>query len=251
MKVIVNQLAIEYVDSGTGPVMLMLHGWKDSARTFNQIAVELDRHWRVVRLDMPGFGGSEVPKEPWNLESYAQFIAAFCTKLGLRPEVIVGHSLGGRVIIKAVSDGLLKPDRIVLIASAGIAKSNTPRNQAYKAVAKAGKAATAVPPFTLLRTKLRRLLYKKAGSDYLDAGPLSQTFLNIIDEDLQSNASRISTPTLLIWGELDDQTPASDALTLNRLIKRSRLEFIQGAGHFVHHEQPAAVSNLIWEFGSK
>jgi len=251
MKVIAQDLATEYADSGRGPVMLMLHGWKDSSRTFDQLVPQLESNWRLIRLDLPGFGGSEVPKTPWHLEEYARFVQAFCQKTAITPEVLVGHSLGGRVILKAVSENLLKPEKIILIASAGIAKSDSARNKAYKAVAKTGKAVTLVPPLSFFRHKLRRKLYEKAGSDYLDAGPLSETFLNIIGEDLQQNASRITAPTLLIWGDHDDQTPAADALTLNRLMKGSRLEFIPGSGHFVHHEQPGAVDNLILEFGSK
>jgi len=251
MKVIVSQLAVDYQDAGSGPVMLMLHGWKDSANTFQQLVPQLASTWRVVCVDLPGFGGTEAPASDWHLADYVAFVRSFCDKLEIEPEILVGHSLGGRIVLKAVSEGVFKPERIILIASAGIAKSDSARNRAYNVVAKTGKVVTKVPPLSFWRNRLRRKLYQRAGSDYLDAGPLAQTFLNIIAEDLQPNARNIMTPTLLIWGDKDTETPAADGLTLNRLIKGSRLEFIAGAGHFVHHEQPGAVARLMTEFGSK
>jgi pimeloyl-ACP methyl ester carboxylesterase len=251
MKIIVNSLAIEYLEDGTGPVMLLMHGWKDNMHSFDPLIPELAKMSRVVRLDLPGFGASEAPKSAWFLADYAQFIKAFCQKLGINPEILVGHSLGGRIVIKSVSDGVLKPKKIILIASAGLAKTQTARNRSFSLVAKIGKVITFVPPFVFWRSYLRKKLYQKAGSDYLGAGELQQTFLNIIHEDLSANAARILIPTLLIWGDKDTETPPADALTLNRLIKGSRLEFLSGAGHFVHHDNPSAVARLMWEFDAK
>ncbi|HUD10831.1 MAG TPA: alpha/beta hydrolase, partial [Candidatus Saccharimonadia bacterium] len=61
----------------------------------------------------------------------------------------------------------------------------------------------------------------------------------------------IAVPTLLVWGERDTETPPADALKLNRLVKGSRLEFVSGAGHFVHQQQPQIVAKFIWEFAAK
>jgi pimeloyl-ACP methyl ester carboxylesterase len=251
MKVIVKDLATEYLDEGSGPVMLLLHGWKDNLHTFDPLMPELVKMSRVIRLDLPGFGASELPKVAWYLNDYVEFIKAFCQKLDISPEILGGHSLGGRIVIKSVSDNQMKPKKIILIASAGLAKSQTVRNRSITVMAKIGKIITLLPPFIFWRNSLRKKLYQKAGSDYLAAGEMQQTFLNIIQEDLSTNAARIKVPTLLIWGESDTETPPADALTLNRLIKGSRLEFLSGAGHFVHREKPALVSQLIWEFDAK
>ncbi|HUD11637.1 MAG TPA: alpha/beta hydrolase, partial [Candidatus Saccharimonadia bacterium] len=192
MKVIVNDLAIEYLDQGSGPVMLMLHGWKDSLQTFNPLMPELLKMWRVVRVDLPGFGASEVPKSAWTLLDYVQFVHAFCTKLDIKPEVLVGHSLGGRIVIRGVSSGELRPKKVILIASAGLAKTKTARNRSFSALAKVGKVVTLIPPFVFWRRKLREKLYQSAGSDYLGAGEMKETFLNIIQEDLSMDAKLIA-----------------------------------------------------------
>ncbi len=248
MKVIVKNLALEYIDEGTGPVVVMLHGWKDSVHTFDPIIPALIKNHRVVRLDLPGFGGSDKPPTPWHLDDYVDVVAAFCEKLKLNPDILIGHSLGGRITIKGVARGVLKPRKIILIASAGIAKRATIRNHALRIVAKAGKLATAVWPFNGLRQKLRRRLYERIGSDYFAAGRLKETFINIIEEDLRPAASSITTPTLLIWGSDDRATPLQDGERMQRLIKDSRIEIIQSAGHFVHREYPGKVQSFIAGF---
>ena len=248
MKTIVDCLAVEYMDQGRGPVVLMLHGWKDSLHTFDTLAPILADKHRVVRLDLPGFGQSEAPKGPWRLQEYVEFVNAFCDKLQLRPRTIIGHSLGGRITIKGVAIGILRPERIVLIASAGIAKRKTLYNKVLRIIAKAGKALTVLWPFSIWRHSVRKRLYEKIGSDYFAAGALKNTFVNIIEEDLRSAAAKIGIPALLIWGSADTTTPLEDGQRLQGLIKGSRLEVLQGAGHFVHHERSREVVLFVSSF---
>lgn len=248
MKVIVDNLAVAYHDHGKGRVMLMLHGWKDAGRSFDRLASQISGSYRFIQLDLPGFGDSELPRTPWTLADYVEFVEHFVEKLHLQVDVLVGHSMGGRIAIKGVASGSLHAHKLVLIGSAGIAKSNSLRNRMYKIVAKTGKAATLVPPLSLARTRLRRRLYQQAGSDYLTAGPLTQTFLSIIAEDLQAQARQIKIPTLLVWGSEDDQTPLSDGQALARLIPTSKLYVVNGAGHFVHLTHDPEVADRMKDF---
>ncbi len=247
MKVIVDGLATEYKDEGQGPVLLMLHGWKDDMRTFDKLVGHL-KGYRIIRLDMPGFGGTEKPKRVWKLHDYVQFVSAFIHKIGIHPDALVGHSMGGRVIIKGVSGGVLKAAKIVLISSAGIAKRRTAKNSALVILAKIGKAVTLIPPFSFWRQGLRRKLYGAIGSDYFAAGELKDTFLNIVAEDLSEAATGISVPALLIWGRNDAHTPLSDGQRLSKLIPNAVLKVLEGAAHFVHQESAEEVAELIEEF---
>lgn len=248
MKVIVDDLAIEYKDEGQGPVLLMLHGWMNSLSSFDAMSKILSSKYRIVRLDLPGFGESEMPKRAWHVGDYATFVNHFLAKLDLEPEALVGHSLGGRIILKGLAGRTLSAHKAVLIASAGVAERNTLRNWSFKMMAKAGKTATAVPPFTLLRTKLRSKLYAAAKSDYPQAGPMTPTFLNIISENLAPLAPRVNIPTLLIWGSTDTTTPLSEGKRLQALIPNADLQVIEGAGHFVQEEKSEAVAHILQKF---
>ena len=248
MKVIVGGIAAEYQDEGSGLTLLFLHGWKDDLHTFDRLVRLFVPPYRTVRIDLPGFGQTETPQCPWRLEDYVRFVDDFLRKLNIRPLALVGHSFGGRVLIKGVSAGILKPQKIVLIDSAGIAKSCTLKNRLLTLAAKIGKAATFLPPFVFWRKEIRRKLYEKIGSDYFAAGALKDTFLTIIREDLTGAASNIACPVLLLWGADDSVTPVADGRRLSHIIPHASLNVIEGAGHFVHREKPEEVAALIKKF---
>ncbi len=250
MKIIVNNLAVEYDEQGSGPVILLLHGWKDDLHTFDALIPLLSGSARVVRLDFPGFGGSQLPSEAWGVGEYARFVEDFCQKLRITPEILVGHSFGGRIALKGIAEGLFHPRKLVLIGSAGLAKHRTMRALAFNALAKAGKVVLSFFP-TSIQESFCRKLYQKAGSkDYLTAGALKETFLKVTQEDLSETARAIKVPTLLVWGEDDTETPLSDGKRLHGLISGSRLEVIEGAGHFVHQERPEEIAKMIKRFVS-
>lgn len=247
MKTIVRGLAVEYEDQGSGPVVLMLHGWKDSLRTFDELIPFLGKY-RIVRLDLPGFGGSEMPRHTWDISAYVDFVQDFIRKLGLHVDTIVGHSFGGRIAIKGTGTGILKPKRIVLIAAAGLAKRRTFRNQVLGVAAKIGRFLTVIPPLSLWRNQLRQALYEAIGSDYFTAGALKDTFVSVVGEDLSEFASKIAVPTLIVWGKKDTTTPLEQAIRIKELVHGSTLRVVDTAGHFVHRERSDEVAKSIEEF---
>lgn len=247
MKIIIDNVAAEYSDEGTGTVLLMLHGWKDSLRTFDPLARELSAQYRIVRLDMPGFGGTELPRTNLKLDDYVDFVELFIEKLGVTPEAIIGHSFGGRVILKGISRGVFHPHKVILIAAAGVSEKKPGRNGALKLLARVGKLATAPLPGSL-RTKLRGTLYRSIGSDYHATGVLKDIFINVVSENLSAVAEQVATPSLIIWGSEDASTPLADGQKLARLIRGSRLKVFDGASHFVHHERAREIARLIREF---
>ena len=248
MQIIVGGLAVEYEDNGSGKTAVMLHGWKDTLHTFDDLANSFSSSFRIVRVDMPGFGASEPPPSPWNLDDYVRFVNAFNIKLDIKPDILIGHSFGGRITIKGVATKILNPKKVVLISAAGVARRKTFKNFILAILAKVGRVITSVPPISFWKQKIRRKLYEAIGSDYFRAGELSGTFVKIVGEDLSLLAEQIKVPTLIIWGAEDKTTPISQGIRLNQLISGSKLKAINGAGHFVHKERPKEVAELIREF---
>ena len=248
MKILIQNLATEYKDEGNGPVLLFLHGWQDSIRSFDALVPYLENDFRIIRLDLPGFGKTEFPKTSWDLDDYVSFVKKFTEKLDISPYAVAGHSFGGRIAIKSVSEKILTPEKLILIASAGIKKSASFKNRALKLFAKIGKVIFAIPPLSLFGAKIRNFIYKHIESDYLSAGALKETFIKIINEDLSASASNIAIPALLIWGDIDTATPLKDGEKLAHLIKRSGLKVFQNVGHFVHVEKPKETAEAIFNF---
>lgn len=246
MKVIVDSLAVNYEDSGDGPIVLMLHGWGDSLRSFDPLLLKLSGY-RFVRIDLPGFGQSEMPDGTWDVTKYANFVAHFCNKLSITPRFVVGHSFGGRILIRGVSGGIITAEKIAFIASAGVADRVTTNNWIFMAIAKIGKVL--LKPFPMSwYLQLRRELYRVTGGDYISTGVLRDTFIKVINEDLSKDASRLKVPVLLIWGEDDLVTPLAEGKKLQRLIPSATLKTFREAGHFVHHQKRDEVAELIQTF---
>lgn len=230
MQVVINNLVVNYEDTGSGKVLLLLHGWGDSLNTFNSLMPFLSGY-RVIRLDLPGFGQTDNPPKPWSVDDYVSFVNSFLSKLNISVDVLLGHSFGGRIAIKGVALGELKCDKLVLVNSAGIAKGNSLVGILSK-------------PFKWLPRGIKSMIYRALKSDYANREELKGTFANIVSEDLKEYAKMINTPTLIIWGSGDKSTPLADGKIFNELIVNSKLEVIDG-GHFIHQEKPKEVASLI------
>ena len=236
MNVLVNGQLIHYSDEGDGRVIVLLHGWGANMATFNELNTHLLKKYRVILLDFPGFGTSPKPKDVWSVSDYGQLVSRFLDKIEVvSVYAMIGHSFGGRVIIKGIADNNLHPQKVVLLDAAGVKPPKATRQLIYKSIAKLGKAATALPIFKAIRPMLRKKLYNAAGStDYLNANEMQLIFLNTINEDFLPFIHLMTQPTLLIWGKNDKETPVSDAEKMMQELPKGRLVVIDNAGHFVY-----------------
>lgn len=246
MKIIINNLVTEYDDQGQGPLVLMLHGWGNDLHSFDRLSERLKSKYRVVRLDLPGFGGTQRPAR-WILDDYIDFVISFLQKMNLEPEVLLGHSFGGRIIIKGVGQNKLRPRKIVMISPAGVSLFKS-RRKLLGFLSKIGSLVLFVPPFLFWRQKIKKLFYKLIRSDYDESSPMKEIFGAVVGEDLTPFARAVSLPTLLVWGEFDQITPLSDGKLLHSLMTNSKLETIKEVGHFAHIEKSEEVVKLIEQF---
>jgi pimeloyl-ACP methyl ester carboxylesterase len=247
MQVVVDNLLTTYEKTGKGPLVLLIHGWGDSQVTFKQLVQSLRKDHTVVTLDLPGFGQSEIPHEVWTLDIYARFVQKFLAKIEASPQTIIAHSNGGAVAIRGLSLGALQADKLVLLASAGIRDRQSFRRFFLKIIAKTGKVLTFWLPRHHKKT-LQKRLYGTVGSDMLAVPHLQETFKITVRQDIQKDAKHLRLPTLLIYGEGDKATPPLYGELFKKLIPNSRLEIIPKAEHFVHHDQPEQVDELIKGF---
>lgn len=248
MQVIVDALLTHYEQAGTGKTVLLLPGWGDSIEGQRGLRTYLEKKYRVIALDLPGFGTSQAPKTAWGLDEFGQFVAQFLKKIGVTQIwAVIGHSNGGAIAIRSVANGWLQPERVVLLAAAGIRGEYKGRNKALRLIAKTGKAATKPLPGAM-QNRLKKKFYTSIGSDLLVAEHMQETFRKIVTDDVRGDAPKITVPTLLIYGEKDDQTPVKYGEWYHELIPDSTLEVLPGVGHFVHVERPQVVDAAITRF---
>lgn len=250
MQVVVDSLLTQYTMQGTGKLVLLLHGWGDSSKGLANLQKTLAKRFRVIAVDLPGFGATEAPKGVWGLDDYAQFVAHFLQKAGEKPPaVLLGHSNGGAIAIRGLAKGWLQADKLVLLASAGLRGEYKGRVKALRYITKAGKALTTPLP-KRIRHRLRQTVYSTVGSDMLVAEHLQETFKKVVTDDVRTDAAQLALPTLLLYGEADTATPVWFGEVLHQAIDDSTLEILPGAGHFVHVDRLDDVVKAIKDFAA-
>jgi pimeloyl-ACP methyl ester carboxylesterase len=248
MQAIVDNLLTSYEKAGKGPVVLLLHGWGDSHATFAKLVRSLKDKHTVISVDLPGFGGTHSPKEVWELNNYCEFVAKFLAKIdATKLHAVIGHSNGGSIAIRGLAQGNFKSDKLVLLSSAGVRDVFRGRKKALRIAAKAAKAATYPLPKSL-QNKLKRRAYESIGSDMFVAEHLQETFKKVVTDDVRRDAKKLRLPTLIVYGSEDTATPVSYGEMFREAIPGSMLQVVDGAGHFVHHDNPEAVNEFIKEF---
>lgn len=248
MQVLVDNLLTSYERAGSGPVIVLLHGWGDTKETYKRLTHDLGNDFTVIRPDLPGFGQTQPPETVWNLDDYASFVHTFLAKVDVKkPYAFVAHSNGGSVAIRGLAEGILQADKLVLIASAGIRDREKIRRFLLKIIAKVGKVLAFWLPARSKRV-LQKALYGAAGSDMLVVPQLQETFKTTVRQDVQQDAAKLKLPTLIIYGRKDTATPPLYGKIYQRLIPGSQLRVLDNAGHFVHHDQPEELLAVLKGF---
>lgn len=248
MECTVNGLRINYEMMGQGETVLLLHGWASSLEPYRRLMRQLSAGYRVIAVDFPGMGGSEEPKEPWDVDGFADFVLEFLKQFAITRLSLVGHSYGGRVIIKLANRDLpFAIDKIVLVDSAGIKPAASKKKTTRQKLFKLGKWFLSLKPVSrLFPTALEKLRVKFGSADYAAASPMMrQCLVKAVNEDLSHLLPGIKAPTLLVWGDLDTATPISDAKKMEAAIPNAGLAVIPGTGHFSFVENPVLFGRIM------
>jgi len=245
LQIIVDNIVTNYETEGAGRTLLMIHGWGSSSKTFDGLTDKLKRKYCVVRLDLPGFGGSSTPTQDYNLEKYANFIATFLSKIDKENlYAIIGHSNGGAIAIKGIANKTLHAKKLILLACSGVRSTNKTRKKITRIVAKTIKVPLMLLP-NRIQKRVKRKAYYLLGSDIFIAENMAGTFKNVVGEDILGLARSINIKTVLIYGVMDEVTPLKYGELIHQNIRTSVLYKIEDADHFVHRSKPQEVYDLI------
>src|SRR6476646_119056 len=118
---------VHFVDGGSGQPIVLLHGWGGQIASFGPIPAILAERFRVIAVDLPGFGASPLPSRPWNSRDFAECVAGLISRLETGPVTLVGHSHGGRTAISLAVNYPEAVRKLVLVDSAGILPKRGPR----------------------------------------------------------------------------------------------------------------------------
>ena len=248
----VNGISINYEQKGSGDLIVLLHGSGSNIKLFANLIELLSKKYTVVAMDMPGFGESEEPPSAWCVDDYVQFVIDFLKDYDTKQVMLLGHSFGGRVIIRMHARESLPFDitKVILVDSAGIMPPKSNKKSWRTRYYKLGKAFLSTKLMQKLAPDALENFRKKMGSaDYAAASPLMrQVMVKVVNEDLEPYLHLIKCPTLLVWGVNDTATPLSDGEKMEKLIPDAGLVKLENAGHYSFLEQQYTFNRVMCSF---
>ncbi|MHB1397570.1 MAG: alpha/beta fold hydrolase [Trichloromonadaceae bacterium] len=256
---------LAYRESGSGPALVLLHGWAMSSVVFSELSAELSRDFRLLAADLRGHGGSD-PGPGYGCLGFAADLSEWFTHLDLRDAVLLGWSLGGEVALTLAAEAPLRSRlrALVLVAT-------TPRFCA-------GDDWTAGLPATQLRALVRDLRrnYLKTMGDFfalqfvgetlsqeryqeilrfaVRAGRLPEPEIALAgletlgEEDLRHLLPQLQLPTLVVHGELDSIVLPEAGRFLAASLPQARLDLWPQVGHAPFISDPLRFCSLLRSF---
>ena len=250
-EVYINGLKVNYKIAGSGQPILILHGWGGSSNSWVHVQEILSRQgYRVIVPDLPGFGQSKTPLQPWDVTDYNRWVAEFIDSQNLDEFFLISHSFGGRVAIKFAIQYPEKIKSLILCSSAGIKPKPGFKTIIIFWLARIGNAIFTSKILARFKDGARNLFYVfLRHKDYVKAnGTMRETIKKVLDEDLLNDLSKIKVKTLLIWGGKDKLVPLKYAQIFEEKIENSKLEVLPKIGHSPHLEVPGKLSEIILKF---
>lgn len=238
-----------YEDHGSGPALVLLHGYPLDHTIWEGVVPGLASRCRVISPDLRGHGRSPAPEGVYTMRLLAKDVAALLDELGLEQVVLAGHSMGGYA---ALAFAQAYPDRLrglALVASQAAADPPERRQGRYETAAQvaaqgmAPVAAAMAPRLAVdpgLVEPLRSLILR--GSPTGTIGALQGMAER---PDLTDFISGLDLPVLVLAGEQDAFIPVDRSRALAARLRRGRLAIIPGAGHVLMLEAPILVAEAL------
>ena len=183
------------------------------------------------------------------MDAYGDFFEKFMEALKIKEAILLGHSYGGRVIIKLANREKLPftIQKIVLVDSAGIMPKRSFRQKMkirrYKILKKIVNIGWV---YKICPELIDEWKSKQGSADYRNASPMMrQCMVKAVNEDLTHLLSGIKQETLLIWGDKDTATPIADAKRMEEQIPNAGLAVMPGAGHFCFLDNPGQFRGIM------
>jgi pimeloyl-ACP methyl ester carboxylesterase len=268
---------LSFVDSGTGPAVLFVHGLLGSHRNWAHLVDRLDDSHRVIVPDLFGHGASAKPMGDYSLGAHAATLRDLLDRLEIDRVTIVGHSLGGGISMEFCYLFPARVERLVLVSTGGLGREVSPVLRS--ATLPGAEWVLPVIGSSWVRDRAElvgRLLHKVGWRPSSDVTAAWQGFTSLSDAEGRRaflattravvdpggqtvNASdylaeTIAIPTLVVWGGRDRMIPVQHAEHARASIPGCRVEIFEQSGHFPHLDEPdrfaAVLRSFVAESGS-
>lgn len=257
----VDGLRVHYRDQGNGPVLVLLHGTGASLHTWDGWVEHLRNDYRLIRLDLPGFGLTG-PRDDgdYRISTYVDFLQAFAETLELDNFAIAGNSLGGHIAWRYALNHPQQVSQLVLVAPSAYPPREIPRAMRLART----PVVNQLVRHMLSPQRVRDNLEEVYGDPAQVSNELVQRYFELtlrpgnrqafIDRARtemnwrHEELNQVETPTLIIWGARDQWIPQENGEQMVRDMPRARLYSFPELGHVPMEEDPSRTAPLAARF---
>jgi pimeloyl-ACP methyl ester carboxylesterase len=258
-SIIVDNHTIKYLDGGTGEPIVMVHGFGGNKDNWVPLAKFFTGSYRVISLDMPGFGDStKNSSDSYDLASQIVRLNRFLELLNLEKVHLVGNSMGGATVAKFTKN---YPDKVLSLALFAPGRVTTSKKSEHQMLLEKGENRLLVNSPQDFQKMIEFIFYKVPvipGSilKYLSDNSIeSRNFNEKIYNDnrkeaysLETDMQKIKSKTLILWGDKDRVLNVSGADILEKGIKDSKKIIMKDCGHMPMVERPEETAGYYIEF---
>lgn len=252
----VNNLRVRYLDSNKKRTpLLLLHGLGGSIESWTNNIEFLSTKFRIIALDLPGFGLSDKPKISYSINFYVGFLEKFIKRIKLNHLFVIGSSLGGHIAIEFTIRNRKNVDKLILISPAGSLPKTfkgTKELRKYLRIVNAKSSKDVSRILSSIDNSMVSRSYADAVYKRLSLPGAKQAFISALKGSAtasryNSKLSKIDTDMLLIWGREDRMIPL-------RFIRpfiehgKSRIVILEKCGHRPHVERPKLFNRIVKDF---
>jgi pimeloyl-ACP methyl ester carboxylesterase len=253
----VDRLQIAYERAGSGPPLVLLHGWVgDGATTWRRQLDGLSDEFTVVAWDAPGAGRSSDPPERFGLDAYADCLAGFLERLGLDTACVAGLSFGGILALALQRRHSAMSSALILASAYAGWAGSLPPELADQRLRQALALADGTPETfagALLPTMFSKTMPPETVDDFRASMQAFhprgfRAMARASAEDVRDVLPHVDVPTLLVYGDRDVRAPLAVAEALQAAISGSRLVVLPDAGHVSNIEAPNEFNDAVRSF---
>jgi 2-hydroxy-6-oxonona-2,4-dienedioate hydrolase len=247
---------IRYLESGKGNKnIVLIHGLGASAERWEFVIPEFSKYYRVIVPDLIGFGHSDKPLVDYTTEFFIDFLSKFLNKLEIKKTNIIGSSLGGQITAEFTANNQGIIENLVLVSPSGIMKHSTPALDAYVLAALYPNTEGAKNAFEMMAGS-RQQVDPRIIKDFVKRMKLPNakmafmsTLLGLKNaEVITKSLMKITTPSLIIWGEDDPVIPIKYADEFVSSIQDCRFYMMDNCGHTPYVDDPTKFTQLVLDF---
>jgi pimeloyl-ACP methyl ester carboxylesterase len=246
---------IHYVEAGSGPTVILLHGLGGSTQSWQFNVAALAEKYHVVVPDQIGFGKSDKPLVNYRIRTYVDFLDQFCKQLGIERASLVGNSMGGWIATAFTAAFPDRVDKLVLVDAAGHAPPKDLDTRSFYGLNPTTREGMKVLVAKVFYNKLfltdaaidQAITARLAAGDGYTINSITESIIR--GEDFLDDAVKtVKRPTLIIWGRQDGLVPVSEGEQFNKDIAGSKFVVFDQCGHMPQIEKPAEFNAAILKF---